>query len=405
MQRPDVLLAMIILLGCVTACGPDRHTPVPTADKVTVQAPVAAVEKQPMQDVYEAVGTVAPKIYSTIQSKSTGYVLAVNVREGDRVEAGQVMLEIDARETASQAAGADSALNEALKAGQEMENTLQAAVHAKEAAEAARVLASTTLERYEGLAESRAVTPQAFDEVAAKQKAAEAEAARASEMVLSAEARLGQAAARVEQARAGLENARTTLGYAKVTAPFSGIITRKSVDVGDLAAPGAPLFVLEDPGLYRLEAQVNEEQVNRLATGAKVVVLLDAFTEGQGTDPVPMEGTLSEIVPSAEPASRTFEVKIDLPPNPAIKSGMFGRARFDTDPRQVLIIPEAAVFRRGQLDGVYVVGPGDAARLRLVTVGKRHGSDIEILSGLEPGERIVTGDTARVSDGAIVKQN
>lgn len=405
MNRPAWVFLLITFSAALTGCGPSEHAPGPAGETLTVQASVVTAAKQSVPETYETVGTVEARTSSTLQSKLTGYVLSVNVREGDRVEAGQVLLEIDAREAAAQAAQAESALNEAVKAHQETENALQAAVHAKDAAEAASALASATLKRYEGLIESRAVTPQAFDEVAAKQKAAAAEAARASEMVRSAEARLEEVAARVEQAKAGLELARTVQGYARVTAPFAGVVTRKSVDTGDLAAPGMPLFVLENPEQYRLVAQVNEERVHAMKTGMEATVLLDALAEGEVTEPAPLQGTIAEIVPAADPASRSFEVKVDLPQNAAVKSGMFGRARFHAGSREVLVVPETALFRRGQLDGVYVLDEKDMARLRLVIPGHKHGTDVEILSGLEAGERIVSENADQVSDGTVVKQN
>ena len=405
MKRLVLVFLLAVLPGLFSGCGPSEHASEPAGEMPVVQATPITTATCSVAEVYETVGTVEARSSSVLQSKLTGYVLSMNVREGDRVDAGQVLLEIDAREAAAQSAQAESALNEAMRAREETGNALQAAVHAKEAAEAASTLASATLKRYEGLMESRAVTPQAFDEVAAKQKAAAADAARASEMVRASEARLEEVAARVEQAKAGLDLARTVLGYAQVTAPFAGVITRKSVDTGDLASPGTPLLVLENTEQYQLVAQVNEERVHAMKTGMATTVLLDALAEGEVSEAAPLQGTVAEIVPAADPASRSFEVKVDLPRNPALKSGMFGRARFDVGAREVLVIPATALFRRGQLDGVYVLDEKDVARLRLVVPGKKHETGVEILSGLEAGERIVSNNTGQVVDGAVVKQN
>jgi RND family efflux transporter MFP subunit len=275
---------------------------------------------------------------------------------------------------------------------------VQATLQSKAAAEAGNELATASFKRYKGLADSQAVSRQVFDEANAKLKGAAADSARASEMVLSAQAKRGEMDARIEQAKAELSNAQTLLSFAKVTAPFAGVVTRKTVDVGDLAAPGGPLLIVEDPQQYRLEAQVDEEQIHKIEPGAKVPVVLDAFRKGE------LAGAVAEIVPSADPASRTFVVKIDLPPDPAVRSGMFGRARFETGEKQALTVPATAVFQRGQLTGAYVIGDDGVAHLRLITIGKRYGSNIEVLSGLEPGERIVADKADQVSDGTIVKQ-
>ena len=399
MKRLVPFLAAIVLTGVMAACGRSSVSSEKAATPVTVQAPLASVEKRSVQAPHEAVGTVRAKVASTIQSKLMGHVRAVNVREGDHVESGQVLVEIDSREAESQVKRAEGAVREAQETRQETEKMVQATLQSKVAAEAGNELATASFKRYKGLAESQAVSRQVFDEANAKLKGAAADSARASEMVLSVQAKRGEVDARIEQAKAELSNAQTLLSFAKVTAPFAGIITRKTVDVGDLAAPGSPLLIVEDPQQYRIEAQVDEEQIHKIEPGSKVPVVLDAFGKGE------LAGTVAEIVPSADPASRTFVVKIDLPSDPAVRSGMFGRARFETGEKQTLTVPATAVVQRGQLTGVYVIGDGDVAHLRLITIGKHYGSDIEVLSGLEPGERIVADKADQVSDGAIVKQS
>ncbi|MFZ0795731.1 MAG: hypothetical protein WAM65_18340, partial [Candidatus Korobacteraceae bacterium] len=100
---------------------------------------------------------------------------------------------------------------------------------------------------------------------------------------------------------------------------------------------------------------------------------------------------------AADPASRTFTVKLDLPPNPQIRSGLFGRARFPHGQREAILIPQTALLHRGQLDATYIVGKDAIANLRYVTLGKPDGADVEVLSGLDSGERIV----AQPGDGEL----
>ncbi|MCC6697222.1 MAG: efflux RND transporter periplasmic adaptor subunit [Candidatus Hydrogenedentes bacterium] len=391
--------ALAILVANVMGCGgsPDSHDSVSPSQ--AVQAPVTTVQQKSISVPYEAVGTIRAKMTSTIQSKIMGHVLAVNVREGDRVEAGQVLVEVDSREVDAQVQRAESGLREAQEMRQDTEKMIQAAVHSQAAADAGNDLAAAAFRRYKALAEEQAVSRQVYDEAEARSKAAAADAARAAEMVLSARARLGEAEARVQQAEAELSNAQTLRSFAKVVAPFAGIVTRKTVEVGDLAAPGSPLLILEDGQHYRLEAQVDEEQVHKIALGTTVDVLLD------GAQPVELAGTVAEIAPTSDPSSRTFVVKIDLPDAAPVWSGMFGRARFATGENHVLTVPASAVFQRGQLTGVYVLDEGGVARLRLVTTGKRFGSDVEVLSGLQAGETIVADNAGAVVDGAVVKHN
>lgn len=385
-------------MGLLAGCGERTGQDVSKRARAPLKAAVAEVTYTAVASVYEAVGTVRPKTSSTIQSKAVGRVEAVLVSEGDVVAAGQQLIEIDSRDAIAQAERAESFLREAERARQEVEKSVEAAAYARAAADAASALAASTYERYQGLAEKQAVSQQALDEASAKWKGATAEAAKAGEMVFSAEARRGELDARVEQAKAGLSSAQTLLSYTKIAAPFAGIVTRKTVDAGDLAAPGVPLLEMEVQGQYRLEALVDEEHIAGVKAGDAVSAKLDALGEND------LAGSVAEIVPAADPSSRSFVVKIDLPQEPGIRSGLFGRARFSLNEKKVLTVPALALEQRGQLAYVFVVGDGNVARLRLVTEGKRYGDHCEVLSGLDAGERVVVDGGARVNDGDVVVQ-
>ena len=200
---------------------------------------------------------------------------------------------------------------------------------------------------------------------------------------------------RIDQARAELRMAELALADTRLAAPASGVVVQRRVEPGDLAAVGQTLLVLDDPRVYRFEAEVGESTVGHVRLRQLVPIVLDALGRT-------LEGRVAEIVPAADPASRTVTVKLDLPPDPALRSGLFGRARFPTGERQALRVPAAALVERGQLTGLYVVDRQGMARLRLVTVGAREADRAEILSGLEAGERIVVEGAERVSDGSRV---
>ncbi len=397
MNRSCVVSALLSALAVLAGCSAPPAESSGTLSRVEVKATVAPVEKTAVNTPYEAVGTVRSRVSSTIQSKATGNILAVHVNTGDMVELGQTLVEIDSREAAAQVKGAESALQQAHDALQEMEKSVQAAMHAKAAADADNTLATTTYERIKGLADRQAVSRQILDEATAKYRSAAAQAAQAGEMIASVQARRSEAQGRIEQAKAQLEDARAVLSHTKVEAPFAGLVTKRWVDVGDMASPGAPLIELEDVQQYRLEAIVDEAVVQGIKNGENVPVTLDAVGGG------PLEGVVAELVPSADPSSRTFVVKIDIPSPQGIKSGMFGRAAFSAGQKDALSVPASAVFERGQLSGVYAVGEGGVARLRLITVGKRRGDTVEVLSGLDPGERIVVDGVDRVTDGCVVR--
>jgi RND family efflux transporter MFP subunit len=200
---------------------------------------------------------------------------------------------------------------------------------------------------------------------------------------------------RIDQTRAEIRMAEIALGDTRITAPATGVVVDRRVEPGDLAVPGQPLLVLEDPRAYRLEAEVGESTIGRVRVGQRVPVTLDALGRT-------LEGRVAEIIPAADSASRTVTVKLELPADADLRSGLFGRARFVMGERQALTVPLSALVERGQLTGVYVVDPRSVARFRLVTAGERRAGRAEILSGLAAGERIAGDGTDRLSDGARV---
>lgn len=199
------------------------------------------------------------------------------------------------------------------------------------------------------------------------------------------------AEARVKITTAGLTEAETMLGYASVTAPFDGVVTRKLADVGDLAMPGKPLLEIESPTALRFEADLPEAILDRVQLGAKLPVRLNQI----------VVGTVSEISPIADPVSRTFRVKLDLPPVDGLRTGQFGRVSVPVAETRLLLVPREAVLKRGQMEIVFVVRDGRAS-LRLVKTGKALDGRVEVLSGLEEGDSVVVRDTDRLIDGQPV---
>lgn len=313
------------------------------------------------------------------------------------MSAGQTLVEIDNRDAATQVRKAQAGLTEAQAAQNEVEQSINSAQSAKAAAEANKRLAETTYKRYQILLERKSVSLQEFDEVKAKFQIASAEVERAEKMVQVLTARRSGVAARIEQARAEITGAQVQAGYARITAPISGIVIAKSIEVGATATPGAPLLTIEDGSHYRLEAGVEESQLRRVKLRGEACVRIDAL----GGELLP--ATVGEIVPAADPSSRTYTVKLDLPAQPLLRSGLYGTAQFASGERQGITIPQGALVQRGQLTGVFVVDKENVARFRIVKSGKASGERIEILSGVQAGERVVTVGAARVNDGNRVQ--
>jgi multidrug efflux pump subunit AcrA (membrane-fusion protein) len=392
-------LAFVLVSLLVTSCGEKQEaaSDKPQAAK-SVQIDKVALAQ--LDDYYEAVGTVRSKTSSVLASKIMGSIVALHVREGDRVKAGQLLIEIDNRDAAAQLQKAQAGLREANEALEEIERTIRAAQSAKASTEANQALASATFNRYKALLEREAVSKQEFDEVQAKHRVAEAELDRADRTLHSLAAKRSQVLARIDQAKADVANVEVYVGYGRITAPFAGIVSGRHTDVGQTATPGAPLLTIEDDARYRLEASVEESQIGLVRIGTEVAVLVDAL----GSEP--FDGRVAEIVPASDPASRSFTVKIDLKADsgrPGLRSGLFGKGRFATGRKQAIAVPLRAVVRQGQLVGVYIVDQSGVARLRLIKTGKTYGEQIEVLTGLDEGERIVVSDITAVKDGDLVQ--
>jgi RND family efflux transporter MFP subunit len=188
--------------------------------------------------------------------------------------------------------------------------------------------------------------------------------------------------------------AETALSHARIAAPFDGVIVAKRCEPGDMATPGRALFEIEMTGKFRLEAQVPDRYAASVAVGTTLDVVMDATRER-------CAGVVSEVVPVSDASSRTVTVKINLECEHMVQTGQFGRAYVVTGERVGIFAPRTAVHQRGQLTYVLAAEEG-RARMRLVRTGRQHGNNVEILSGLEAGETIITGSEDQIEDAQPV---
>ena len=342
---------LAIMLG---GCSSEQSQPKSSPEMVRNR--VLAVQPASVPDLLEAVGTVRAAQTSDLSSQMMGNILEVRAREGDHVRRGQVLALID---DAQPRAAFDRATAADLSAQQQLVG-----------AQSDLGLAESTLKRYQALYERKSVSPQEFDEVKARQQAS---------LARRDMAQAGQA-----QAQAALAEARTSLGYSQIRAPFDGVVTQKKADPGTLTSPGTPILTVEDVRHYRLELNVNEGDLRYVRAGQQIPITIDA------TDNEELRGKVAQIIPAADPASRTFLVKIDLPADSRLHSGLFGRAQVSRGERPALLIPRSAVIERGQLQSVFVLDQNRVANLRYITLGKPSGTEIEVLAGLQKGEQLVT---------------
>lgn len=347
-------ILMIGLLATLAGCTNERR-PAAAPPETVNNVSVIVAQETAVPDWLEAVGTVRAAQTTQVSSQTMGNIVEIRTQEGDRVQSGQVLAVVDdsqPRAAVERAAAAVTAAEEEVSA-----------------ADADLGLAGATLKRYQQLYDKKSVSPQEFDEIKTRYQ--------------SAEARRDMVRAGQSQANAALRQARTSLGYTHIRAPFAGVVTQKMADEGTLTSPGMPIFTIEDTRSYRLEVTVDESAIRFVHAGQRAPVSIDALGNAQRT------GKVVQIVPAADPSSRSFLVKIGLPADARLRSGLFGRAEFWRGQRKSLLIPRASVVERGQLQGVYALGPNQIAELRYITLGNPTGQQVEVLSGLQDGDKLV----------------
>jgi len=289
--------------------------------------------------VESAVGTIRAVHETSIGSKILARVMEVNLKAGQGVQAGEVLVRLN---------------------DTDLRARLQQAQAEVTAAEAVQAQAALDAEKIGQLLKVNAATQREYDRVVSVFKAADADLLRSREAVNEVQA---------------------TLDYATVKAPFTGIVIDKKVDVGDMVTPGQILLVLFDPTQMQLVASVRESLAQRLRVGQSIGVQVDVLDKM-------CRGSISEIVPEAQSASRSFLVKVTGPCPSGIYSGMFGRIIIPLQDEKVLVIPRRMVREVGQLELVEV-RVGAKVNLRAVRLGRTFGDDVEVLAGLRESEQVV----------------
>jgi multidrug efflux pump subunit AcrA (membrane-fusion protein) len=393
MKRNALLLPLIAALAFQIACGEKKLSQTVQAG---VRAGVLAIHYESVPAVIEAPGTVQPRTRIVLSSQINGFVREVRVRAGDNVKQDQVLATLDARDAESQKAAAQAAINEAQAALWEAQKTQRAAMDMRTAARASSELAGQTLVRYQKLFESRSVSPQEIDEVRARRDAGAAELASRDSMIAAAEDRIKQAEARLSQAKAQAGRADVMMGWTQIKAPSSGKIAERSVDPGTAVFPGTPLIVIESTVLPQILADIPTERAVKLRIGMSVSI---RSTETAGM----LEGRISEIIPQSDPATHSVQFKVDLPAGAAVSNGQFATIEIPVGKRNVILVPNSAIRRTGQLTGLFLVDGASKARFRLVKSSPYDAARSEIVSGVEPGENVVAELNDQIIDGISVE--
>ncbi len=333
--------AMILMIGVAGLGCQDRAPTAPGVEAVVAVATVP-VRLQPIERTITAVGTFEPVARVLVAAQEEGVVTAVHVREGDRVAAGSVVVELDDREILAELAEAKANLDET----------------------------SANLGRVQSLHASGLAAAQDLDTASARQRVA---------------------AARVDALQA-------RLSFTRITAPVAGVVTSRQVEVGDLASPRAPLLELAAGSGLLLRVPVSELDVVRLSPGDRAEVTVDALPD------LVLESYVQRIFPAADPVSRqvTVELRVDAAP-PAVRYGFLARAHLVLERMSgAMVVPEQALQRGADGSTFVWVVEGGTARMRPVEVGHRFGDRAVVTTGLEENDQVVVEGVARLREGAAV---
>ncbi len=326
--------SLLIITGCDEQVEKSARSPLP---QVEVRTETVALSTVPVQ--IELSGTLQAVEHATISARVAGQVVKLPVRIGSQVKKGDLLVKISAEEINARVRQAEVQLEQAKRNLARESKLLE--------------VDASTREMVKTLEEQKQTSEAAFRE------------------------------------------AQTMLGYTELKAPFTGTVTDKRVEVGDLAAPGVPLLKLENGTALEVVIQVPEVLSHHLQLGTRLPLTIPAAG-------LALEALVREISPTVDPASRTTQVKLVLPQTPGLRSGQFARVALVDGRSTTLLIKRGALRQNGQMQQVFVAEQGKA-RMRLVRTGAETDERIEVLSGLREGDRVILDPPAALRDGQPLK--
>ncbi|MFO8083362.1 MAG: efflux RND transporter periplasmic adaptor subunit [Desulfobacterales bacterium] len=378
-HRKNIIIGLIVLLMMGTGIllivfrGKDRVEPGMVKSEYDEQTPEKTVtaDIKTVTEWYEAVGTVRPRTETRIEAQISGQVTDVAVRAGDMVEKDQVMVVLDSREVNARLSQARQALKTTVSQKQQTERLL-------DAAQAVFNEASSDYQRIKNFYESEAATKQELERSEARFYQARAALKRAQEAVQGA-------IAGIRQAEEVVREAQVSLGYTQIKAPVKGEVIQRMIEPGDLALPGKPLVLMKTTENLQIEAFVREGLIGKVQPGIMLAAHIGALDKT-------VTAKVEEIIPYADPQTRTFLVKALLPPMEGVYPGMYGKLRIPYKTLDVIVIPPEAVPRVGELETVSVQIDGRWQK-RYIKTGKFHEGRVEVLSGLSGNETLMVGES------------
>lgn len=302
-------------------------------------------------------GKIKAENSATLSTRTMGYINNVLVNVGDNVKKGQLLVAINNTDLQAKKAQVNAGITEATVAFNNAEKDYK---------------------RFKSLFENNSASQKELDDMTARYEMAKA---------------------RLEAAKQMENEVNAQFTYTNITAPFSGVVTSKMVEKGDMANPGQPLITVEAPGSYEVIAMVPETEISAIKKGTEATVLVKSINET-------LKGKVTEVSTSASQTGGQYLVKVVLEQTDAnILSGMFTTVQFPVERKAktaMVLIPKEAVITNGQLSGVYTVSQSNTAILRWLRLGRTFGDQVEVLSGLSADESYIVSAEGKLYNGAKI---
>ena len=366
-------LWMALFAILLTGCKKSAEKTVQAAEDPAVRASIVAVAARPFTSSVPVTGTLVSRTRVEVKAETTGRVIAFAKEEGDRVRAGELLLQVKK---------------------DDLELAVRQAASGVQVAEAgvarAKVLASHAqleLERAQNLIHSGGITDKDYKLAIVTEQ--------------DARSQVSVADAQAAQARAALDVARKKLADTSVHAPVDGEIQKKSVNVGGYVEPSTPVATLVDNNRLELEATLPSSELAQVRSGMTVEFGVNSFPGER------FRGTVVEMGPAVDAESRSAKLRVRVPnPGGKLKAGMFADGRALTGvTSSAIVIPASALYRDEKNPGeaaVFVVEGGKAVR-RKVTLARERDGQVEIAAGLKDGDRLIAEQSIELADGVRVE--
>ncbi len=336
----SIAAALAVLTAGYALFGKDTSYASVPKTEAPVRVSTITIEPQTIEAVVSAAGTLNSRNTSVLSSKVMGKVVALTVNEGDRVTQGKLLVRIESGEISAQAYQAQAAYNNA----------------------------KLQYDRIKRLFDEKAATQMEMD----------------------------QATLGIESAQAGLNAAKAMESYTTIAAPIAGQIVEKRINLGEMALPGQPILKIEDNRNLRLETTIKEQDLRFVQPGKAVTVRIDALP-GKA-----IKARVAQVVPAADVRTHSFIVKIDIPAEKDLITGMYGKAFFSTGTREAILVPKKSVVTLSGITGVYIVSAEGNAVFQMIEPGDAYGDSVEAITGIKNGDRVIISKQDAKIDGRKV---